>query len=147
MWYKPKKDGQPPHQLIQSFYIFTHFRLDVKSVSDDQIEVIYDSNLIQEVEKINIWNHIEAIAWKVGIWETLETLKKEGLNVVLLKSLEKGHIYDVRLIGLGKDRKIKVLTRDGVKVKGLFKNSFNSLDTIQGLCCKVCYDWMEFYRP
>ena len=72
---------------------------------------------------IEIWDHNQSEAWKDGDWKQIEIEDHnifQGFNVVHLKSLEEGHMYDIRLIGLGEDEKKKVLTRNGVPVLGLF---------------------------
>ena len=99
-----------------------HFliRLDVKSVSKNGIEIIYNNNLIQEVKNIEVWDRNQS-EWKNGDWEQIEIEGGnilQGLNVVRLKSLDKSHTNDIRLIGLGNDGEIKILIRNGVKVTG-----------------------------
>ena len=104
------------------FQIFPLFRLDVKSVCPNHIEIIYNNNLIQEVKNIEVWDRNQSEEWENGDWEHVDNGKDNiflGLNVVSLKSLEKSHIYDVRLIGLGNDEEIIILTRDNVQAAGL----------------------------
>ena len=79
--------------------------------------------MIREVKKMELWDHNQSEAWKNSDWEHIEIEDdtiSQGSNVVHLKSLQKDHMYDIRLIGLGNDGKIKILTRNDVKATGLF---------------------------
>ena len=103
--------------------MFFNFRLDVISVCSDHIELIYHTNLIQKVNKIELWDRDQSEEWENGDWVHIEIEDDtifQGSNVVRLNSLQKGHMYDVRLIGLGNDGESKILTRNGVKATGMF---------------------------
>ena len=76
--------------------------------------------MIQEVKNIEVWDPNQ-FEWENSDWEQIEIEEDnifQGLNMVRLKSLEKSHTYDIRLIGLGNDGEIKILIRNGVKIIG-----------------------------
>ena len=78
--------------------------------------------MIQEVKNIEVWDRNQSEEWVKGDWDHVDNGKDNillGLNVVYLKSLEKSHIYDVRLIGFENDGEIIMLTRNGVEATGL----------------------------
>ena len=79
--------------------------------------------MIGEVNKIELWDHNQSEAWENSDWKHIEIEDDnifQGSNVVHLNSLQKGRMYDVRLIGLGNDGEIIMLTRNGVKATGMF---------------------------
>ena len=64
-------------------------------------------------------NLIQSEAWENSDWEQIDNDDNlQGL--IRLKSLKNDQVYDIRLIGLGKNREIKLLTQNGVKVGGLY---------------------------
>ena len=79
--------------------------------------------MIREVNRIELWDHNQSEEWENGDWEHIDFEDDtifQGSNMVRLNSLQKGHMYDVRLIGLGNDGESKILTRNSVKVTGMF---------------------------
>ena len=64
-------------------------------------------------------NPNQSEAWENGDWEQIDNDDNlQGL--IRLKSLKNDQVYDICLIGLGKNREIKLLTQNGVKVGGLY---------------------------
>ena len=64
-------------------------------------------------------NLIQSETWENSDWEQIDNDDNlQGL--IRLKSLKNDQVYDIRLIGLGKNREIKLLTQNGVKVGGLY---------------------------
>ena len=61
-------------------------------------------------------NPNQSEAWENGDWDNDDNLQ----GLIRLKSLKNDQVYDIRLIGCGKNREIKLLTQNGVKVGGLY---------------------------
>ena len=107
------------HCKINFLPWFLNFRLEVKT-GCDHIDLIYDSNSIQEIKRIEVRNPNQSEAWKNGDWEQHIDNDDNLQGLIRLKSLKNDQVYDIRLIGRGKNREIKLLTQNGVKVGGLY---------------------------
>ena len=95
-----------------------NFRLEVKT-GCDHIDLIYYSNSIKEIKRIEVRNLNQSEAWENGDWEQIDN-DDNFQGLIRLKSLKNDQVYDLRLIGRGKNREIKLLTQNGVKVGGLY---------------------------
>ena len=106
------------HCKINFLPWFLNFRLEVKT-GRDHIDLIYDTNSIKEIKRIEVKNPNQSEAWENGDWE--QQIDDDDLQgLIRLKSLKDDQVYDIRLIGRGENREIKMLTQNGVKVGGLF---------------------------
>ena len=98
------------------------FRLDIKLVCKEYVEFVYKKNSIKEISKIELWYDNKSDTWVNSHWELIQNdVDSEILQVVRLISLSKtDHGFDIRVIAIGNDDEIKILTRNGIMLKGLF---------------------------
>ena len=109
-------------------------RLGVKSVREKNIEVIFEKDMLQEITKVEVWNHNnQNKEWIEKEWDPIDDNEYwKGFKVVNVKQLEEGHTYDIRLVDGNEG---KVLTREGVKTGGKFdyytiNTSYTYINTI-----------------
>ena len=86
------------------------------------MEFVYKKNSIKEISKIELWYDNKSDTWVNSHWELIQNdVDSEILQVVRLISLSKtDHGFDIRVIAIGNDDEIKILTRNGIMLKGLF---------------------------
>ena len=94
-------------------------RLGVKSVREVNIELIYEKDMLQEITKVEVWEHNQNKEWFEKEWDLLKDNEYwKGFKVVNVKQLEEGHTYDIRLVGLDERGCIQILTREEVTTGG-----------------------------
>ena len=105
---------------LNIFYVI--FRLDIKSVCKEYVEFVYKKNSLKEISRIELWHDNQNNAWVNADWELIQNdADSETLQVVRLTSLSKtDHGFDIRVIAIGNDDEIKILTRNAIILKGWF---------------------------
>ena len=94
---------------------FVFFRLDVKSVRGDSVDVIYEKDTLQEISKVKVWDYNQDIEWVEKEWDPIEDNEYwKGFKAVKVKQLKEGHTYDIRLIGVNEEKCDIVSTRERV---------------------------------
>ena len=108
-----EKDCSYYFPLLLLFY----FRLDIKSVGKDYVDFLKDS--IKNVLKIEIWHHNQSQAWVEAEWELNKNADNAGI-VRLSPLIKTGYKFDIRVIAIGLEDKINVLSENNIRLKGLF---------------------------
>ena len=79
------------------------YRLDVKSVWKDSVDVIYGKKL-KEIKKVEVWDHNQEKAWIEKGWEPIDDNEYwKGFKAVNVNQLEEEHTYDIRLVGVNEE--------------------------------------------
>ena len=100
------------------YYLFLYFRLDIKSVGKDHVEFLYKKNSIREISRIDLWHHNQSEKWVDSEWELIQNA--DDAEIVRFKPLIKtDHGFDIRVIAIGNDDAIKILTKEKITLIGL----------------------------
>ena len=84
------------------------------------MEFVYKKSSIKEISRIELWHHNKTDTWVNADWELIQNdADSEILQVVRLTS-QTDHKFDIRVIAIGNDDEIKIMTKDGIILKGLF---------------------------
>ena len=91
-------------------------------VCKDYIEFVYKKNSIKKISRIELWHDNKTNKWVEADWEIIQNVAdSEIFEVVRVTSLSKtNHGFDIRVIAIGNDDEIKIMTRNGIILKGLF---------------------------
>ena len=91
-------------------------------VCKDYVEFVYNKNSIKKILRIEFWHDNKTNTWVDSVWELIDNdADSEILQVVRVTSLSKRiHGFDIRVIAIENDDEIKIMTQDGIILKGLF---------------------------
>ena len=94
-------------------------------VCEQYVEFVYNKNSIKEISRIELWYHNKTDTWVNANWEFIQNVADSEIFQVVRLASQTYHKFDIRVIAIGNDDEIKIMTKDGIILKGLFFNYYN----------------------
>ena len=89
-------------------------------VCKDYVEFVYNKNSIKQISRIELWYHNKTDTWVNANWEFSQNVADSEIFQVVRLASQTYHKFDIRVISIGNDDEIEIMTKGEIILKGLF---------------------------